>query len=228
VRDVKILTTTQIRLFPPDLIPLLKLALPDNGKRIQSLFDFQVIEPIQQQGLYAGISLNGGTFKTESSTTTLIDFVRIEERRIAIKVAGQTSVGVSVFRALADLLREVNGGFELKEILCTHETATSVVLDFPFQRLLSNELTMFLERSQKHFRNPWSETMILPRNLKFSVRYKVTDDSLLKSNVTLASKELTIEPREHSSPEERLYWIYSPMDTETHFKLIEELEKTLR
>jgi hypothetical protein len=208
-------------------VPLLKLALPDNGKRIQSLFDFQALEPLEQQGLYAGISFNGGTFKGDS-WSTIIEFVRIEARRIAVKIEGRSSVATSVFNAIANELRELNGGYELKEILCTHETSTSAVLDFPFDHVLSHEFVSFLESSKKYLKNPWSETIILPRNLKFSIRYKVTDDALFKSNITLASKELTIEPREYSSPDEKLYLIQSPTDTETHFKLIEELEKGIK
>lgn len=226
MKEVKLLETTQIRLFPPDVVPLMKLPIPPIGKKIQSLFDFGVVEPVQQGDAFIGISFNGGTFKGDP--LTIIDFVRIEARRISVKVQGTSDVAASVFNAVAVELQKLNNEQPLREIVCTHETATSVVLDFPFERILSNKFAAFLKNSAvRHTKNQWSENLILPANLKFSVRYKVTDDSLVKSNITLSSKELTIEPRAAAAPEERLYWVVSPTGTDTHFKLIKELERAL-
>lgn len=225
MREIRALVTTQVRLFPSDLIPVLKVSIPEFGKKIQSLFDFQAVEPVERQGSVTGIAFNGGIYKPDS---VLIETVAIEARRIVVKVQGKSQIAMSVFEVVSKQIEEVNGGFPLKEILCTHETGSSVVLDFPFERILSGQFVNFLQKSAvKHTKNQWSENLILPVNLKFSVRYKITDDTLVKSNITLASKELTIEPRVESSPDERLYWIASPTDTETHFKLIEELEKAL-
>jgi len=225
VREVRILVTTQIRLFPPDVVPILKASLPESGKKIQSLFDFQAVEPIERQGGVTGIAFNGGIYKPDS---VLIETVSIEARRIAVKVQGKSEIATSVFQAVSHQLEELNDGRPLTEILCTHETGSSVILDFPFERILSGQFVSFLQKSAvKHTKNPWSENLILPVNLKFTVRYKITDDTLVKKSITLASKELTVEPRVQSSPDERLYWIASPTDTETHFKLIEDLEKAL-
>jgi hypothetical protein len=226
VKEVRLLETTQIRLFPPDVIPLMKIPIPQNGKKIQSLFDFQVLEPIEDQGIFSGISFNGGTLKGDPSA--IIDFVRIEGRRIAVKVHGTSDLATSVFDAVANELQELNNGQQIREIVCTHETATSVVLSFPFDRVLSNEFVSFLNKSANNYtKNQWAENLILPASLKFAVRYRVTDDALIKSNITLSPKALTIEPRAQSSPEEKLYWVVSPTDTDTHFKLIEDLERAL-
>ncbi len=223
MKEVRTLITTQVRLFPPDVIPLLKLCWPETGKTIQALFDFQAVVPVQHQADVTGIAFNGGLYKPDS---VLIESVSIEPRRITVRVQGPSEIANFVFQAVSKQIEEIKGGLPLKEILCTHETGTTVVLNFPFERLLSGQFVTFLQKSAlKYTKNQWSENLILPQNLKFSVRYRITDNTLLKSSVTLVPKELVIEPRAQSSPEELLYWIASPTDTETHFKLIEELEK---
>lgn len=225
MKEVRILVTTQIRLFPPDTVPVPKLVLGQHREAIRSLFDFQNVEPVVRRDAVAGLTFNTGTYKPDS---VVIESVSIEERRIVVKAHGKTEIASAVYRAVQARLEELSDGRKMQEILCTHETESSVVLDIPFERLFSDSFLSFLHKSAaKYTRNEWSQNLILPSNLKFTVRYKVTDDNLVKSHITLAPKDLTIEPRVQSSPEDRLYWITSPTDTETHFKLIDDLEQAL-
>lgn len=225
MREIRNLVTTQIRLFSPDLIPLIKLSHPEFGKKFQALFEFQAIEPFAPQGTISGIQFLGGLDK---SSSTIIESVSIESRRIQVKVQGKSVVAKSVFETLSEQITSLNDGKSLSEIVCAHETGSSVVLDFFFEQLLSEKLNYFLKKSAtKYMENRWSEALILPTNLKFSVRFKLNDDQLIKSNIALSPKELIIEPRLQSSPDEKLFWIASPTDTDTHFKLIEDLEHTL-
>ena len=224
MREIRLLVTQQVRLFHPDIIPILRLFMPDSGKKVQSLFDFQAVEPIQEEGGVTGIAFTGGLYKPNSA---VIEKAVIEPRRISLKMLGDTKTATTVYREIKLQLQELNGGRPIEEILCTHETATSIVLNFSFERILSTQFVSFLNSALAYTKNQWSESFIIPVNLKFAVRYKLTDDGLLKDNVTLLSKELVIEPRAQSSTDERLYWITSPTDTDTHLKLIEELEKAL-
>jgi hypothetical protein len=225
VKEVRTLTTAQVRLFPPDLIPILRLMIPEIGKKLQALFDFQAVTPVERDGPVTGIAFNGGLYKPDS---VVIETVTIEARRILVKVQGKSQVATAVFDAVRKEIEELNGNLPLKEIVCTHETGSSVKIEIPFEQLLSDPFVRFLhESAARYTKNQWSENLILPVNLKFRVCYKITDDTLIKSNITLASKELTIEPRAQSSPDEKLYWIASPTDTDTHFQLIEEFEKAL-
>jgi len=223
VREVRILLAAQIRLFPPDIIPIRRLALDEPREAIRSIFKFQGAQPITRQESIIGVNFTAGTYGPDA---IVIPNVAIEERRIVVRVEGESKVASSVYGEVRKKLEEFNNGRPIEEILCTHETVTSVVLNVPFDRLFSDSLLSFLRKSAiKHTKNKWSENLIVLSNLKFTVRYKVTDDTLIKNHFTLASKELAIEPREKSSPDDRLYWITSPTDTDTHFKLIGDLEK---
>lgn len=225
MKEVKLLHTAQIRLFPQDAIPLSKLIMEKHRDSIKSLYSFQTLEPLVRGDLTTGVSFNNGTYGAES---VVIEAVTIEGRRIVVRVLGSSEVANAVYEGVAKKLEELNDGRRINELLCTHETASSIVLDVPFERIFSSAFLTFLNKSaSKYTTNKWSRNLILPDTLKFSVRYMLTDEMLIKNHITLAPKELVIEPRSQSSPEERLYWIASPMDTETHFKLIEDLEKAL-
>jgi hypothetical protein len=173
-----------------------------------------------------GVGFAGGVYEPGS---VVIESLLIEARKIAVKIQGRSEIAAGVFKTVADKLMHFNGGVRLEELVCTHETGAVVVLNFPFDRVFSDKFLSFLRNAAVHHtKNEWSQNFILPLNLKFSVRYKVTDDALIKSGVSLSSKELAIEPRVQSSADDRLYWTASPTDTETHFKMIEDLENALR
>jgi len=225
VKDVKILATTQIRLFQPDMIPLNKLALQQHRETIHSLFSFQNNEPLVRQEMAVGIRFNNGSYGPKS---ILIPEVSIEGRRIIIRIQGTSKEAKLVYEMVKGKLEKFNDNRPIREILCTHETSCSITLGVPFERLFSQSFLSFIDKSAtKYTRNQWSENYIALMNLKFSVSYKLTDDALIKNHIALTTKELTIEPRVQSAPEKRLYWITSPTDTNTHFKLINDLEKAL-
>jgi hypothetical protein len=225
VREVKLLETTQIRLFPPDTIPFVKLVLDKNRKVIHSLFSFEGVEPISREGSIVGINFTAGSYGPRS---ILIPSVAIEERRIVVKVQGTSEEATSLYEEVRKKLEDLNENRPIRETLCTHETVCSVVLDAAFERVFSQSFLQFIKQTAtKYTKNPWSENYIVPADLKFTVRYKVIDDSLVRNHIALASKELVIEPRTQSAIEDQLYWIKSPTDTDTHFKLIDDLERAL-
>ena len=227
MKEIKTVITTQVRIFPPDRIPLTKVAIPEYGQQIQALFAFASVSPVQQEGALPGIAFTGGLYKPDS---TVIESVSIEPRRIIIKVHGSSSTAQSVFDVIRKKLEEFAGkSSSIEEVICTHETSSSVVLDFGFDRLLSEKFKSFLTGpATLYTKITWSDNLIVPLQLSFSVRYKITDDALIKRSIGFSNKTLRIEPRGQSSADDRLFWIESPTDTDTHFKLIEELEKTLR
>lgn len=225
MREVRLLVAAQIRLFLPDTIPLGKIALEGPREAIRALFNFQGVEPIMRQNSVIGFAYSTGVYGPNS---ILIQTISIEDRRVVVKVHSDSGAANAVYQELRKKLEEFNENRPIRELVCTHETGSSVVLDFPYDRIFSRPFLSFLEKSALNYtKNQWSENLILPTNLKFTVRYKVVDDTLVKNYITLVSKELAIEPRMQSSPDERLYWIASPTDTDTHFKLIDDLEKAL-
>jgi hypothetical protein len=225
MKETRLLVTTQIRIFPPDEIPLLKIMVADCAQKFQELFGFAAVAPTQQQDGTTGVLFSGGTYEPGS---VLIESVSMEGRKMGVKVQGTTEVATAVFQAFAMQIEEINGHHPLNEIVCTHETATSVILDFPITRVFSKEFLGFIQKTPDRVRIPWADPLVLPANLKFAVRYKPTDEEIIKHGVFLASKELIIEPRAQSAPDELLYWIVSPTDTTTHFKLIKEFERSMK
>jgi len=225
LKEVRVLSTAQVRIFPADVIPLTKLIIAKHREIINSLFNFERAEPITRAG-NTGMSFLAGSC---GSKPLLIEEVTIEERRIIARVQGTTKEANSVYEEVKKVLEQVNEGRSIKELLCTHETASSVVLSVPFDRVFSKPFLNFLEKSAtRHIGLPWAQHYLAPMGLRFRIQYKLTDDTLVKNYIGLASKELVIEPRSQSALDDQLYWISSPTDTDTHFKLIDDLEKCLK
>ena len=224
MKDVKILSTAQVRIFPTDAIPLTKLMIAKHREIINSLFKFEKAEPITRAG-NTGMSFLVGSYGTKP---LLVEEITIEERRIITRVQGTTKEATSVYEEIKKVLEQINEGRSIKELLCTHETASSVVLSVPFERVFSQPFSDFLNKlAGKHIGLPWAEHYLAPIGLRFRIQYKLTDDTLVKNYIALAPKELVIEPRSQSALEDQLYWITSPTDTDTHFKLIDDFEKSL-
>ena len=225
MKEVRVLSTSQVRIFPVDAIPLTKLMIAKHRKIIESLFNFEKTEAITRAG-NTGMSFLAGSCGPKP---LLVEEVTIEERRIITRVQGTTKETTSVYEEIKKVLEQVNEDRSIKELLCTHETASSVVLSVPFERVFSQPFLNFLNKSAtKHIGSPWAEHYLAPTGLRFRIQYKLTDDTLVKNHIALAPKELVIEPRSQSALEDQLYWITSPTDTDTHFKLIDDLEKSLK
>ena len=166
MRDVKLLSTTQIRLFQPDMIPLSKLALQQHREAIRSLFSFQNDEPLVRQEMAVGVRFNNGSYGPKP---ILILEVSIEGRRIIIKVQGTSKEAKLVYKMVKGKLEKSNDNRPIKEILCTHETSCSIALGVPFERLFSRSFLSFIDKSAtKYTRNQWSENYIALMNYGYN------------------------------------------------------------
>ena len=68
---------------------------------------------------------------------------------------------------------------------------------------------------------------VRPVSLQFEVRYLVSDKSLSEQRINLVPKELSVGPRKGTTLADQVYYSKAPFDTDTHVKLLEELERTI-
>jgi hypothetical protein len=228
------LHVVQLRLFRTDEISLSDLRLESSVQRIQRLFSFKQVLPVQPplsadpQGAIAFIS---GEIK-QGEKSYEVEKLIIEPRRIIIAVASTSAVAQSVFDELKALILEVDQR-EAKPvydpILMTEETTTVVHLDFPITSLFageafSNLIAGFASRTANH----GAKTRIVPSSLHFRVSYEDLPDSLKRSNISLLDKDIAIELRVHTAVEENAYFVTSPNSSDVHLGLIALLEDVFR
>lgn len=78
MKEVRLLATSQVRLFPPDLFPLSKFISGKYRDTVQSLFNFQGVNPLVEQNVLLGIRFANGSFGPKM---VRVDHVTIEDRK---------------------------------------------------------------------------------------------------------------------------------------------------
>ena len=226
MKGISELSVAQVRIYPADSLPFAYLRLEANLKAVKEEFQFEKVKSDE-----AEVVFQNGVFESDG-TSTLVSGISVEERKIIIKVHGDSSAGDAVCALLMKLLRAFDrrrNPSDYQPVLVTQETACVASLDIGFSELISQQLVEFLqayvrEKLCTEFATPISIDL---RQLRFGVRYEPKDPSLGEQGVTLSNKDLTIEPRAGTTRRERRFFTSSPTDSRTHLRILEALEKEL-
>ena len=155
----------------------------------------------------------------------------MDPRRIIIEVAGTSEAGNKVYELFMSSLTELtNHDLEsLRSPLLVEETTRCVVtLDFTFKELFSYSFTEFLnKRVEKEATNDAAEGSVRPLAAIAEISYRVKNEYLVSNRISMNPKQLTIAPRPGAPLDEKKYVISSPFNSDTHLKLIEELNKAI-
>lgn len=164
----------------------------------------------------------------KAKKTVVINRLVFESRRIVLEVAGTSKESNQVYDAVLSSIDTVAGidSSQLREPIITSDTAQCIVtLDFDFQSLFRDSLVEFMNnRVKRQATSKIVKALVVPRAAEFEISYEITDDAVSKNRVTFSPKRLVIAPREGMPREARRYFISSPFDSDTHLKLIRELE----
>jgi hypothetical protein len=222
--------TIQRRLFQPDVIPWPYLLTETNLEKIRSRYHFmQSVAPAiptdpsvasSQQLLFPR-----GEF-TADGTSLLLEQVTIDPVAVQAQLSADSHKSDEFFEDLKALFLEIDPNknySEAKELARTYQTVAVAKLSIAFDALFSDSLRKFLTESvAPRLKLENSEVRLSLQHLVWAVFYQTQT-----TNFSYLPRQLTIEPRQGSTPEDRLYFTVSPTDFETHVKLLEEFEKTL-
>lgn len=228
IRDLK---STQIRIFPTDEIAFNSLQRSNAKAQIQDRYKLQSSPQAFFEGLPGEtnkIAFTNGEFVFEDKVF-LIERLSIEMRRIIICMASQSSIVESMFEDLRKLLIDLDlrdSKPDYEPIVTAQETSCVAKLDFSFTDLFKDTvISGFNDYLSKNIQSHGCETDIIPSSIHFKISYNKQPDSFEKNKVTLNDKDFVLEIRDRTSFEENLYYTFAPADSETHIKLLSELEK---
>ena len=71
------------------------------------------------------------------------------------------------------------------------------------------------------------EGLVRPLAAIAEITYQIKNEALVKNKISMNPKQLTIAPRPGAPLDERKYIISSPFNSDTHIRLIEELNKAI-
>ncbi|MDP2277845.1 MAG: hypothetical protein Q8K51_06445 [Nitrospirota bacterium] len=232
MRDVSELAVMERRLFEMDVIPFRALITASNLSVFTSQFLFKGIELGEdEKNNVTAIKMQTGEFKIEDKVYP-IEALIIERRSITFKIYATSSVAETFYNSIAEKISNAdtsNFFHKDKHLIKTMETSCVVTLDFNHKDIFAKRLNVFLNKRAKEICSSAigdvGKVTISPRSITFIVDYTVTDENLLNNKINITSKALTIEPRVGISLGEKRFYTVSPTDSDTHLKLLKEVEK---
>ena len=234
MKKVHKLSVTQIRVFPVDMLGLEFFRISGANDRIRERYSFAsptASQPTFPFAIPAEVAMQfvSGQYEQDGERI-VIERLTIEDRRILFTIEGSSASANSFYADLKELLEQLDTRKDRPdyEPLVTADETTSVVqLDIPFNALLSKPLMKLQKEMEKAAQFPGASVNLFPTAIKFSVRYLATPPELARKKVVLSDKEIAIEVRAKTDPNEQIYFIKSPFSSDIHLRLVNELEDSL-
>jgi len=230
LKNIADLAVTQIRIFPVDVVPLSVITTKSCVEKIRDALSVGGVElrpSIEGKEIFV---FRKGELRRENRLT-VINKIEVDPRRIIVKVEGTSKDGNEVYEAFLSTVAEVaNVGLEdLRTPLLVAETTQCVVtLDFALSALFNSAFVEFLNEKveQKAYSN-LAKASVRPVATAAEITYEITDKILIDNKISMNPKQFNIAPRPGAPLDAKKYVISSPFDSDTHLKLIEELNKVI-
>ncbi|HPA63285.1 MAG TPA: hypothetical protein PLC67_04975 [Spirochaetota bacterium] len=228
MRDIKLIKTTQINIFPTDDIDFIATSNDSSLKKIESNF---VLKPLQMSSLpiqmQQPIILQNGEFNHKGKIYSIEQLV-IEQRKIHFSIFANSDISNSFLEELLVLLKS----FDTREsigkyipLIQTYETVCILPLNIKIEHLITNfdsdKINSIISKNNSN----GAKISIVPSSIKFQIKYNNIPDKLNNNKITIADKALVIELRDMSDPKDQIYYTVSPTDFKTHMQLLESIEE---
>lgn len=226
VTDLKV---TQIRIFPVDVVPL---SLITTKTCIDKIRDTLSIGEVEVRPFIEGniIIFRRGELRKDTRVI-VVSKIEVDPRRIIVDVEGTSGDGNEAYKSFLSAITSTakdNGESLNMPLLLAETSQCTVSLDFAFDTLFSNVFVEFLKhRVESEASNTVAKASIRPVAATAEIIYDIVDKTLLDNKITMNPKQFTISPRQGAPSEARKYFISSPFDSDTHLKLVKELNKVI-
>jgi hypothetical protein len=204
-------------LYAPGSLPLTNLLMKSNIQALETLFSFQSLQVAADNNQFRLVG-GMGEFEKCPVLHLIIDAVSI-----TLAVGGARSDNDRIYQELLRFLTQIDSKKRMENpalYTMTYQTQSTVKLSVPFERLLADKFIGFLKSKKDLLRpNSSSSAEFSLSNLSFQVKYTSPGTTF-----TFLPKVLTFEPRAGSDPNENLYYVMTPTDSDAHRKIVEEFE----
>ena len=228
MKNIRELTSVQIRIFPADYIPYSYLLRKEFIDFIIEKYKFTSHEmPFENLpgDTPKVLVFKSGEYKVEKKKI-IIKRLAFENRRIVTDTLSTSKEATKLFNIISrDINKfQIDGSFKPSDASYLGEDASCVVsLDVDYMDLFSDKFRNFLKVDLiKYMKHDVFE--IYPKLTRFEISFK-TDEKLMKNRISLSPKQLVIEPRTEHSLDEKTFLTSSPCDTDTHINMLESFEK---
>lgn len=228
------LTVTQIRIFSVDELPYPLLQMPSSVAAIRVAFNFQQVTPLapplvpDPQGAFM---YTQGEFK-DGDLTYAIQQLQLEPRRVTLISQSPSEVANREFERLRAVFSAIDSrptrpGYQ--PIFATEDTSSVVKFDFAIDHLFGSgplyDFSLSLAGKLAGFGN---KVLLSPCAVRYQVLYGEMPEDLRLQGVLQLPKEVRIELRNQSKPEDQLYFVQSPNPSDKHLELLAHIDATFR
>jgi hypothetical protein len=224
--NIKLTKTTEVVLVPFDEIPMGNLLPQQQLEQCVRFFGFRNTEITKAAGQTA-IVFEHGVFDIESHSRA-IEKLEISERKIVFTVEGTSEDADEVLTELEAFLLDLSdaeGEQLLHPILKSYESEIVAQLGFSIEDLFSPTYLDFVRTAvEQEASSDIATATVRPAALQFRVDYLLRDESIPEQRISLSPKVFSVEPRKGSLLADRTYYSKAPFDTDTHLRLLKELE----
>lgn len=107
-------------------------------------------------------------------------------------------------------------------------TQCVATLDFVFSALFNDAFIEFLnEKVEQKACNNLAKASVRPLATAAEITYEITEKALIDNKISMNPKQFNIAPRPGAPLDAKKYVISSPFDSDTHLKLIAELNRAI-
>lgn len=222
-------STTQVHIFAPDVIPLASVSRERGYAALESAFSAAREKvPFFLPGIDLVPTIVNGEIEVDGESF-LVDRIRIEDRRILITTSGPTEVTEATLGKLLTVFREVDlqhGRPIDVPILTTDEAHIDVRLTHGMDALIGGrfgtEIPSVLDSRLPHHN---AEISVVPSSVRFRISFSRLPERLRRNRITLSDKVFALELKEKTDPADCIYTVTAPTDSATLLAILDEVEK---
>jgi hypothetical protein len=224
MRDTTDIEAQQIRIYPMDSLPLGRLASPAVSAAFREMFGWTKAEAAEEGGIGFGPGFFAGPDGADSIT---IKSFQLNDRRLILTVVGETRMAHRAYDAMLHFFVESTGWKPVDPVVVTEQTACVTTLDFDWLDLMSPAVARFVQGPLLEAASLASPAPAVVRGMSFQLRvaYSGAPQEISAHGITLSDKRVVVEPRVNTPFADRRYFTLSPTDSETHLRLVAQLEK---
>lgn len=225
--EVTSLTSKQVRIYAPGMVPLIAMRSAAGAETTRNFFGFKeaVLNPSEPEVTF----VYGLSVPREGDKVVSITYLEVTQQKISWEVLGDSSAANGLNAKLISLFTELSPEIEHAEpLLFTQESHCSVRLEFSWKDLVSERTAKAIEgMACPRLDLPIASARLASMNLRFKVQYDVSDVRIKEFGIGVLDKALIIEPQQNTPLSDRIFFTSSPLDSESHLNLVRDFERAI-
>jgi hypothetical protein len=230
LKNITDLNASQVRIFPVDIVPLSLITTKSSVEKIKdelSISEIEVRPFLEGKDIFI---FRRGELRIDSKLV-IINKIEVDHRRIIVDIDGTSEQANKVYESFLVAIAGVSNsdlGALRVPILLAEMTQCVLTLDFSFEALFNSAFVTFLKQKvKKEASSSLAMASVRPFAAAAEITYDIVDNILIDNKITMSPKQFSITPRPGAPLNARKFVVSSPFDSDTHLKLIKELNKII-